>query len=65
MGFANIEELVVEKDYDAIKDKLVFDGDGDFFVLSSGYFAILFPQDAHMPQVALEKPEQVRKWSSR
>lgn len=29
--------------------------------LGNGYFAILFPQDGHMPQLCVNKPEKVKK----
>lgn len=29
--------------------------------LGNGYFAILFPQDGHMPQLCVSKPENVKK----
>lgn len=30
-------------------------------LLGNGYFAILFPQDGHMPQLCANKPENVKK----
>ena len=30
-------------------------------LLGNGYFAILFPQDGHMPQLCVSKPENVKK----
>jgi len=30
-------------------------------LLGNGYFAILFPQDGHMPQLCVNKPEKVKK----
>ncbi len=30
-------------------------------LLGHGYFAILFPQDGHMPQLCVSKPENVKK----
>lgn len=30
-------------------------------LLGNGYFAILFPQDGHMPQLCESKPEKVKK----
>lgn len=29
--------------------------------LGDGYFAIFFPQDGHMPQLSIDKPEMVKK----
>lgn len=61
MGYANIESVAATEDYDESKDKLVLDGDGDFFLVTAGNFAIFAPQDAHMPGITLETPELVRK----
>lgn len=30
-------------------------------LLGNGYFAILFPQDGHMPQLCVDKPTSVKK----
>ena len=30
-------------------------------ILGNGYFAIFFSQDGHMPQLCVDKPEQVKK----
>ena len=30
-------------------------------MIGNGYFAILFPQDGHMPQLCVEKPTSVKK----
>ena len=30
-------------------------------LLGNGYFAIFFPQDGHMPQLCVDKPEPVKK----
>ena len=61
MGYANIDSLAPTEDYDKSKDKLVLDGDGDFFLVTAGNFVIFAPQDAHMPGITLENPELVKK----
>lgn len=30
-------------------------------IIGNGYFAIFFPQDGHMPQLCIEKPQMVKK----
>jgi len=52
MGVAPLDSLRVKKQYDAEKDLLVLDGDGDFITLEPRQFTIFFPQDAHMPGLA-------------
>ncbi|MDP7633882.1 MAG: YhcH/YjgK/YiaL family protein, partial [Candidatus Latescibacteria bacterium] len=47
--------------YEADRDFLPLDGDGLFVPMTTGQFIILWPQDAHMPQMAVEAPAQVQK----
>ncbi len=60
IGYANIDRLKAGK-YDAEKDLWLFEGEGDFYTLSSGSFVIMMPQDAHMPGIALKNAEPVKK----
>ena len=48
-------EYVPEKDF------LPLEGDGDRITLRQGMVAVLSPQDAHMPGMAIGPSEQVRK----
>jgi YhcH/YjgK/YiaL family protein len=61
MGYANLNALSVRDAYDAEKDYLILDGDGDWFTVAAGHFAIFAPQDAHMPSLAVHAPATVRK----
>lgn len=47
--------------YDDGRDLLPASGPGEFVTLDAGAFAILFPQDAHRPGVAVDAPQPVRK----
>ena len=60
IGFANIHHLQ-QGQYVAEKDFLPLAGDAEQIILRSGYFVLLFPEDAHMPGMAIGKPEHVRK----
>ena len=60
MGYANIHHLQ-QGEYDAAKDFLPLFGEGDLVKLKSGYFVLLFPEDAHMPSLAIENPKPVKK----
>jgi biofilm protein TabA len=53
----------VQRPYDEVKDIAKWSLVPNFtpIHLSAGHFAILFPEDAHAPCVAWEKPEQVFK----
>jgi YhcH/YjgK/YiaL family protein len=61
MGYASLEGLKVSQAYDEAKDCLFLEGDADFFLAPAGTFAIYGPQDAHMPGIAIERPERVKK----
>ena len=61
IGYADIEALRVIEAYDAAKDISWHEGDGSFITARAGTFMILFPHDAHMPGVAIDGPEAVRK----
>lgn len=60
IGFANIHHLQ-QGQYVPEKDFLPLTGDAEQIILRSGYFVLLFPEDAHMPGMAIGKPEHVRK----
>ena len=62
IGFSPIQRMKVNKDYDAEKDLLVWDGSAQtVLTLSAGSFAIFLPHDAHMPCLAAGSPQTVRK----
>ncbi|MEN6521033.1 MAG: YhcH/YjgK/YiaL family protein [Armatimonadota bacterium] len=61
IGYANLNTLKVVENYDEAKDITWLEGCGDFITVSRGTFVILYPQDAHMPGVAIDGPEPVRK----
>lgn len=60
MGFANLAQLTAGP-YDAEKDLIVHEGSGSFVLLPAGMFTLLFPEDAHMPQIAVDSPHPVKK----
>ena len=49
IGVCNVAECR-ELSYDPIKDFAKLNGSVEFITLVPGYFMLLFPQDAHMPQ---------------
>jgi len=61
VGFANVADLESLGDYDSAKDAEHFTGDGIFFTLKEGYFAIFGTSDAHMPCLQPNRPNTVRK----
>ncbi len=49
-GFCNIEKCSV-KEFHKKNDLIILDGTPEFIDLNENYFIILFPHDAHMPQI--------------
>ena len=61
VGYAPLDRLTVSKPYDPIGDCVFFKGAGDFLSLRVGFFAVLWPQDAHMPGITVSQPAAVKK----
>lgn len=64
IGHEQIGGLVTRTSYNGEKDVEFYDppvGSASFLRLSAGNFAIFFPQDAHQPGVATERPTDVLK----
>ena len=66
MGVVPIERATVEQPYDAERDLEFFTVSSDsaaaqIFTVEQNSFAIFFPQEVHMPTLAIEKPVTVRK----
>ena len=61
-GVTPLESTCVSQEYQEDKDCSLHTGTGDFFRLGAGQFAIFFPQDVHMPCIAVaETPSPVKK----
>lgn len=62
-GYAPTTDLKPECDYDSDNDFILFPAPKDFTKInfSKGMFAILFPEDGHMPCVQASGPENVCK----
>jgi len=61
IGWANINRLKLSEPYDDSKDVAFYQGDGDFMTVPAGWFVILFPEDAHMPGIAVDARAPVTK----
>lgn len=61
MGYANLDSMKASQSYDAAKDIVFLEGNGDFATADQGTFVILLPQDVHMPGQAAADPQPVRK----
>jgi YhcH/YjgK/YiaL family protein len=60
MGYANLHHLQAGE-YDGEKDFVLLKGEGSYVLMQPGTFVILMPVDAHIPQVAVDSPEPVKK----
>ncbi|NMB96081.1 MAG: DUF386 domain-containing protein [Clostridiaceae bacterium] len=61
IGYSDIEDMKVTKQYDHQKDSLNLDGNGNFLLLRPGTFMILMPHDVHAPGFCVSEPEYVKK----
>ena len=60
-----VKELSETKPYSEETDAAFYNAVSDFspstLELRSGYFAVFYPQDGHMPQLCANEPEEVKK----
>jgi len=62
IGVNNIDKMQVTTEYNPEKDIAFLGGDGDYVTLSKGAYGIFFPEDAHMPKIAVNNiPAKVIK----
>lgn len=65
LDYAPVEELKVSEAYNAEKDVMFFENSkeqSDSVILKSGKFALIYPHEAHKPQIAMDdKPIKVKK----
>jgi len=61
IGVIDISELEAVEPYDAETDFLKLSGSGALFDFHAGVFILLYPHDAHMPGLAPDKKQSVRK----
>jgi YhcH/YjgK/YiaL family protein len=60
IGYTHLDTLAAEP-YNEEGDYLFLKGSGDFVLLPTGTFIILWPQDAHIPGTSVDQPSPVRK----
>lgn len=62
IGYANVKDLLPGI-YDEEKDLMFLEGGTEegFYTLVPGKFAIMMPQDAHMPGIVTDVPEPFKK----
>ncbi|HEY7789287.1 MAG TPA: YhcH/YjgK/YiaL family protein [Vicinamibacterales bacterium] len=60
MGYSPLSRLEAGE-YDESRDLVRASGQGTFLDMSAGDFAIFWPEDAHMPGIAPDRPAPVRR----
>ncbi|MBI5577819.1 MAG: YhcH/YjgK/YiaL family protein [Deltaproteobacteria bacterium] len=60
IGYSHVSRLTPGA-YEAGRDFMPLAGDGDFLTLTAGTFMLLFPEDGHMPGIAVGTPSPVKK----
>lgn len=60
IGYAHIDRLHTDP-YDPERDLTWLSGAGDMVTAPAGSFILLWPEDAHMPGIAVDQPEPVTK----
>ena len=61
MGYAYIEDMKDIENYNEEKDIAFTEGKGSFLAMKSGMFAVFAPDDIHMPGIAIDKPQSIKK----
>ena len=56
VGWAPIDTLTLDGEFNTVKDKGMYAGDCDFLYIREGYCYVVFPEDAHMPGSHLDQP---------
>ena len=61
MGWAPLETLTLDGEFNTVKDKGMYAGKVDFMRIGQGYCYVVYPEDAHMPGVHLDAPHAFKK----
>jgi YhcH/YjgK/YiaL family protein len=61
MGYAPLGDQIILEPYKEESDISFFKGEKSLTKVSSGMFAIFFPEDVHMPGISTEKVSDVKK----
>jgi YhcH/YjgK/YiaL family protein len=61
IGCNNINKMKITTEYNPEKDIAFLSGEGDFITYSKGSYGIFFPDDAHMPKIAINNSSSAVK----
>ena len=61
IGYSYLKNMEITEEYNEEKDIQFLTGSGDYLLLKAGTFAILYPQDVHMPGILINEHKSVLK----
>jgi len=61
VGWAPLETLTLDGEFNTEKDKGMYAGPVDFMRIAAGYCYVVYPEDGHMPGVHLDEPHAAKK----
>lgn len=61
IGIGGLSDMTEEVEANPEKDYWLYHGPMTKIRLNEGYFAVMFPQDAHAPGIAVNEPSPVKK----
>ena len=61
VGWAPVENLTLEGEFDTAKDKGKYSGEYDYVLVKAGHCYVVFPEDGHKPGVHLDTPANFKK----
>ena len=61
MGYANVEDLTSVCDYNSEQDYQLLSGEASLVHLRKGDFCLVFPEDAHIPQMRAGESKHIKK----
>lgn len=61
VGWAPLDTLTLDGEFDTAKDKGMYKGDVTYIRVPAGYCYVAFPEDGHMPNLHFEEPCHIKK----
>jgi YhcH/YjgK/YiaL family protein len=61
MGYCCMDDMKIAVKYNEENDIIFMNGQGDFFTVNEGSFALFTPKDAHMPSIRVDHSKCVKK----
>lgn len=61
MGYTTLDKTTISEEYNEEKDVMFLNGRVDKVLADNKTFLIFYPEDAHMPALAVNEPKHVKK----